>query len=211
LSIISYYAVERPLRKLNVTGIKALVVYFVVPSAALALMALGVVMKKGIPDRLSSDTIDTAYQFSHIDKNSCPSLVNLGCVGGDKDSDKQILLYGNSHAEHYYELISLLAKDNNMSVKMYASGGCSLTRKSAKCESTKSGYLDELQAGTDISVLAFRWDVNFDTEEFLAELDVVVKAAQEKSKKVIVMAQPPLLTFSPAKSIPVITMQSRVE
>lgn len=199
LSIISYYAVERPLRKLNVVGIKALVLYFVIPSAALALLAFGVVIKKGIPDRLSTDTIDTAYQFSHIDKNTCPSLVNLGCVGGNKDSDKEILLYGNSHAEHYFELISLLAGDQDMSVKMYASGGCSLTRKSAKCDSTRSGYLDELQAGTDISILAFRWDANFDEEEFLAELDVIVKAAQEKSKKVIVMAQPPLLTFSPAK------------
>lgn len=199
LSAISYYAVERPLRTLKTTGIKALVWYFVIPSAALALLAAGVVLKKGIPDRLSTATIDTAYQYSHIDKNDCPSLVNLGCIGGNKDSDSEILLYGNSHAEHYFELISLLAADNNMRVKLYASGGCGLTSKSAKCDSTRSGYLDNLQQGTDISVLAFRWDNNFAEEAFLSELDEVVKAAQEKSKKVIVMAQPPLLNFSPSK------------
>ena len=199
LSTISYYAVERPLRTLKVTGIKALILYFVIPSAALALLAVGVVLKKGIPDRLSTDTINTAYQYSHIDKNQCPSLVNLGCVGGDKEGESEILLYGNSHAEHYFEFVSLLAADNNMKVKMYASGGCSLTRKSAKCDSTRSGYLDNLQQGTDISIVAFRWDMNFEEEAFLSELDQVVKAAQEKSKKVIVMAQPPLLNFSPSK------------
>lgn len=199
LSVVSYYAVERPLRKLNVVGLKALVLYFVVPSAALALIAVGVVLKKGLPDRLSTDTIDMGYQFSHIDKNQCPSLVNLGCAGGAKDSDKEILLYGNSHGQHYFELISLLAADNNMSVKLYASGGCGLKNKSAKCESTKARYIEELQRGTDISVLAFRWDNDFADNEFLTELDQIIKQAQASSKKVIVMAQPPLLTFSPSK------------
>ena len=199
LSLISYYAVERPLRKLNVTGIKALVWYFLIPSAALALLAVGVVLKKGLPDRLSSETINTAYQYTHIDKNQCPSLVNLGCAGGASENDKEILLYGNSHAEHYFELISLLAKDAGLGVKMYAAGGCSLNVDSAKCESTRTAYADALKNGTDISVLAFRWDLNFDNEEYLTELDKLIKEAKSSSKKVIVMAQPPLLNFSPSK------------
>ncbi len=199
LSILSYYAVERPLRRFNVTGVKALVWYFVIPSAALALLAAGVVLKKGLPDRLSTDTIDTAYQFSHVNKNTCPSLVNLGCVGGDENSEQQILLYGNSHAEHHFEMLSLLARDNNMQLKMYASGGCSPTLQSAKCNSTKSAYIEELQQGTEISIIAFRWDQNYDNEEYLTEVDNIIKLAMADSKKVIVMAQPPLLNFSPAK------------
>ncbi len=199
LSSVSYYAVERPLRRFNLVGIKALVWYFLIPSAALALLAIGVVMKKGLPDRLSTDTINTAYQYSHIDKNQCPSLVNLGCVGGQKDSESEILLYGNSHAEHHFEWISLLARDAGMNVKIYASGGCYLGKKSAKCDSTRSSYAAELQQGTDISIIAFRWDQNFTKEEFLVELDQLVKQAQTASKKVVVVAQPPLLTFSPSK------------
>jgi len=175
LSTVSYYAVERPLRRLNVVGVKALVWYFLIPSAALALLAVGVVLKKGLPDRLSTDTINTAYQYSHIDKNQCPSLVNLGCAGGQKDSESEILLYGNSHAEHHFEWISLLAKDAG------------------------TAYANELKEGTDISILAFRWDQNYDNEEFLVKLDDLVKQAQASSKKVVVIAQPPLLTFSPSK------------
>jgi len=38
LSAISYYLVERPLRRFKLTGIKALIMYFVIPSAALALV-----------------------------------------------------------------------------------------------------------------------------------------------------------------------------
>jgi len=199
LSAISYYAVERPLRRLKIDGVKALVLYFLIPSAALASIAAGIVMKKGLPERFSTASIDTGYQFSHIDKNQCPSLVNIGCMGGTEDKEKPILLYGNSHAEHYFELLSLLAKDNKKGIKMYASGGCSLTRKSAKCDSIKSGYLDDLQKGTDISILAFRWDQSFNSEDFLIELDELVKRAKAKSNRVIVMAQPPLLNFSPSK------------
>ena len=199
LSALSYYAVERPLRTLKLGGIKALVAYFVIPSAVLAALAAGVVLNKGMPDRLSTATINTGYQFSHIDKDKCPSLVNLGCAGGKKDSEKELLLYGNSHALHYFELISLLANDSDMSVKLFASGGCGLKSKSTKCGSTRAGYTEELQDGADISVLAFRWDKDFADDEFLTELDQVIKLALDKSKKVIVMAQPPLLTFSPSK------------
>lgn len=199
LSVISYYAVERPLRKLKVSGIKALILYFLIPSGALALLALGVVVNKGLPQRLSTDTIDTGLQFSHIDKKQCPSLVNMGCVGGDKSNDKEILFYGNSHAEHYFQLLSLIAKDNGRSVKMYASGGCGLKKKSAKCASVRSGYAEALEQKTDISILAFRWDNDFNDDEFLTELDQLIKQAKEASERVIVMAQPPLLNFSPPK------------
>lgn len=199
LSIASYYAVERPLRRFNVAGIKALVWYFVIPSAALVLLAVGVVLKKGIPERFSTDTINTIYQFSHVNKNTCPSLVNIGCAGGDASSDKEILLYGNSHAEHHFEMLSMLAKDEKMQLKMYASGGCSPTVQSAKCNSTLSAYTEALQQGTEISVIAFRWDQNFDNEEYLSEVDKIIELAQANSKKVIVMAQPPLLNFSPSK------------
>lgn len=199
LSTISYYLVERPLRRFNLTGIKALMMYFVIPSAALVLVAAAVVMKKGIPERFSTATIDSAFQFSHIDKNKCPSLVNLGCIGGKKESDRRILVYGNSHAEHYFEVISLLAEDTEKRVSMYASGGCGLANKSAKCQSTLSGYESELQQGTDITILAFRWDQNYTHEPFLVDLDQLIKDALVKSKKVIVMAQPPLLSFGPPR------------
>jgi hypothetical protein len=163
------------------------------------LFALGVVLKKGLPERFSSETIDMTFQFSHIDKNQCPSLVNLGCAGGDTNGEREILLYGNSHAEHYFELISRLASDTGSRVKLFASGGCSLLQQSAKCDSTKSAYLEDLSDGTDISILAFRWDSNFSEEPFLAELDELVTQAQGASERVIVMAQPPLLNFSPSK------------
>jgi len=199
LSMISYYAVERPLRTIKVTGIKALVLYFVIPSAALALLAAGVVMKKGLPDRLSTDTIYSAHQFSHIDKDQCPALVSLGCIGGEKTSDEEIILYGNSHAQHYFEMVSMLAKDAGLRVKMYASGGCGLKMQSAKCDSIRSGYATEMQRGIGISLIAFRWDRDTEEEEFLTKLDVLIKQALKASKKVVVLAQPPLLNFSPPK------------
>ncbi len=199
LSILSYYAVERPLRRSSLVGIKALIWYFVIPSAALALLAAGVVLKKGLPDRLSTDSINTAFQYSHIDKSACPSLVNLGCEGGDTSGSKEVLMYGNSHSEHYYELVSSLAKDAGMHLKMYGAGGCGLKRESAKCDSVRAAYTEELQQGTDISIIAFRWDSDFEDTEFLTELDDVISLAQSRSDRVIVLAQPPLLTFSPSK------------
>jgi len=86
-----------------------------------------------------------------------------------------------------------------MQLKMYASGGCSPTIQSAKCNSTLTAYVEAVQQGTEISVIAFRWDQNFDNEEYLSEVDKIIMLAQANSKKVIVMAQPPLLNFSPSK------------
>jgi len=82
---------------------------------------------------------------------------------------------------------------------MYASGGCSLANNSAKCDSTRAGYEKELQQTAEISILAFRWDKNFEEESFLLELDQLIEVAKTNSEKVIVMAQPPLLNFGPSK------------
>ena len=199
LSIVSYYAVERPLRRSSLVGVKALIWYFVIPSAALLLLAAGVVLKKGLPDRLSTDTIDTAYQYTHIDRNTCTALVNLGCRGGASEGEKEVLLLGNSHSEHYYELTSLLAKEAGMRMRMWGAGGCGLKSESAKCDSLRESYTEELEKGTDISVIAFRWDLDYEDSLYLTRLDKLLKLAVSKSERVIVMAQPPLLTFSPAK------------
>jgi len=86
-----------------------------------------------------------------------------------------------------------------MRLSMYASGGCWLGNTSTKCTSTKSGYTTEMQSGADVSIIAFRWDQNYEDENFLSILDALVTEAKAGSTKVIVMAQPPLLNFSPAK------------
>jgi len=86
-----------------------------------------------------------------------------------------------------------------MKVKLYASGGCGLKAKSSKCNSIRSGYAEEMQRGIDISVIAFRWDQDTEEEEFLTKLDLLITQAKAASKKVIVLAQPPILNFSPPK------------
>ncbi len=199
LSLLSYYAVERPLRRLNVTGIKALIWYFAIPSAALVLLAAGVVVTKGLPNRLTTDTVDTMLQYSHIDRAVCPSLVNLGCDGGDIDSDKEVVLLGNSHSEHYFELFSRLAEDAGMHLKMWGTGGCGLKTESSKCDGLRKSYTEKLQQEPELTIIAFRWDLDYQDALYLSRLDDLVNLAVEKSKRVVVMAQPPLLTFSPAK------------
>lgn len=199
LSIFSYYVIERPLRRLNVTGIRALVWYFVIPSAALALLAAGVVLKKGLPERLSTESVNTMMQYSHLDRNTCPSLVNLGCDGGEIGSERELILLGNSHSEHYFELFSLLAKDAGMHLKMWGAGGCGLKTESSKCNELKDSYTKALQQGSDLSIIAFRWDLDYQDSLYLSRLDELVKLAVSKSERVVVLAQPPLLTFSPAK------------
>lgn len=109
MSLFSYYVIEKPARFAKLSSLKITSFYFVLPSTAVALVCTIVVMNNGLPERYSSPLVDANYQFNHIDKGACPSLINLDCKGGRLDGAKKIVFYGNSHAEHYFKYVSLMA------------------------------------------------------------------------------------------------------
>ncbi|MGD8173143.1 acyltransferase family protein [Vibrio sp. TRT 21S02] len=196
MSVFSYKLIEKPLRQLEVPKKKVGIYYFLVPSFLLGIFALTLFQTQGMPSRLDTNSALAKYQFNHIDKDMCPSLVNLGCKGGNSASDKKLVLYGNSHAEHYYGFVDQLAKDNDLALSLYASGGCAIDDNSSKCTAVRDAY-NKAKQDADIIVIAYRWDgFNEKTAEDLAQL---IREAKTVTQKVVVLGQPPLWKSQPSK------------
>ncbi len=194
LALFSFFVVERPLRKLSLKPAYVGCFYFLLPTLIMGSVAGYVVYNKGIPQRLSTSVVNANLQYSHIDKNKCPDLVNLGCEGGRTDSKKKIVFFGNSHAEHYFEYVSMLGDRYDYDVKLYASGGCGLglPGSSEKCRMVRKAF-DKVKDQADMIFVAFRWDT------LPKGLGDMISGLVKQGKRVVVLAQPPLLTVNPAK------------
>lgn len=200
LSIFSYYLIEQPLRRTSSNGKETALYYFVMPSLVVLGLSIVSISTNGYPQRLDNSGVMAKYQFNHIDKERCPSLVQLGCVGGNPNSSSEVMLYGNSHGEHYFDFIADVSQAFDYKVNLYAKGGCSLTSLSYSCDSVRKHFLEALEVGKpEVVVLAFRWDIENRKDHTLSALKHLIKESLTRSNRVIVLAQPPLLTVNPAK------------
>ncbi|WED20618.1 acyltransferase [Vibrio sp. JC009] len=198
LSVASYFLIERPLRRNSLKGKKVALFYFILPSLIMGGLSSFVYLSNGYPTRLDINNILAKKQYNHIDKEKCPSLVNEGCKGGNIGSKKSIFLFGNSHAEHYFEYVSLLANDHGYEVQLYASGGCGLMPVSSKCKHIQDSF-NKVKDSADIIVISYRWDALYKKTGFDNDLQKIIRGVKSNNNRVIVMAQPPLLKFSPTK------------
>ena len=198
LSFVSYYCVENPLRKLKLSVQKTFITYLIVPTVCFSIIGTIIILTNGLPERIQSSQGTGVLEYSHIDKSKCPEIVNLGCIGGNPKSDKNIILFGNSHAEHYFEFFNEMAKDENLKLTLYASGGCSLISTSSKCMQVVEKFKNSLET-TETIYIAYRWDTRIGSTKYIESLNTFLKGLVDEGKRVIVMAQPPMLDFHPTK------------
>ena len=200
LSIFSYYLIEQPLRRTTSNGKETAVFYFVIPSLVVLGLSTVSISTNGYPERLDNSSVKAKYQFNHIDKERCPSLVQLGCIGGNPDSSSVVMLYGNSHAEHYFDFIADVSQAFGYKTYLFAKGGCSLTSLGYSCGTVRKHFLETLEVEqAEVVVLAFRWDIETRKDHALSALKHLIEQSLMKSNRVVVLAQPPLLTVNPAK------------
>ena len=200
LSLVSYFYVETPLRKRHTGTAKTFSYYFVAPTVVVLLVTASIIRFDGLPARLDTPTVFAKYQFNHIDSAKCPGHIQLGCTGGDPQSEKLALFYGNSHGEHYFEYISTLSAHYDYRVQLFAKGGCSLVKSNYACDKVRSAFEQALNdSKPDVVILAFRWDTGIKKAGVLDELETLIHLEQTSSQRVVVLAQPPLLDSNPAK------------
>lgn len=198
LSLVSYYVIEKPLRKIELNQGKVFTFYLVLPTLVMIFFGGWILLSKGVPSRMNTENVAAKLQFSHIDKTVCPSLINLGCVGGSIEPEKKLILYGDSHAEHYFEFVSLASKNRGYRMELYASGGCSLLSYSVKCNAVRDAF-ESAKESVDKIVIALRWDNTFKNELTLTELDKLISGLVRDGKSVFILGQPPILTVNPSK------------
>jgi peptidoglycan/LPS O-acetylase OafA/YrhL len=200
ISMFSYNVIEKPLRHIKISSKKVFVFYFFIPTTIFACLSLFIISTNGALFRLDSDNFKPELQFGHIDKTVCPDLVNIGCLGGDKNSNELVILYGNSHAEHYFEYLSLIGKEQKFRVELIATGGCGPTNMSRKCAYVKDEFKKAKETTKNI-VIAYRWDTLYEVEEDTNELESMTQSLVEEGKFVTILAQPPILEIDPSKLI----------
>jgi hypothetical protein len=198
LSLVSYYIIEKPLRKIKLSQAKVFTFYFVLPTLVMVSFGGWILISKGVPSRMNTENVAAKLQFSHIDKTVCPSLINLGCVGGSIEPEKTLILYGNSHAEHYFEFVSLASQNRGYQLELYGSGGCGLSTYSVKCNAVRDAF-ESAKDSVDKIIIALRWDNTFRNESTLKELDKLVSGLVLDGKSVFILGQPPILTVNPSK------------
>ena len=198
LSLVSYYIIEKPLRKIKLSQAKVFTFYFVLPTLVMVSFGGWILISKGVPSRMNTENVAAKLQFSHINKTVCPSLINLGCVGGSIEPEKTLILYGNSHAEHYFEFVSLASQNRGYQLELYGSGGCGLSTYSVKCNAVRDAF-ESAKDSVDKIIIALRWDNTFRNESTLEELDKLVSGLVLDGKSVFILGQPPILTVNPSK------------
>lgn len=191
LSLISYYYVEKPFRIIKTGFLKSLLCFLIVPSLLIMILGYFIISTHGYPERLSSHNFNANKAFTHLDKSVCPSLISLGCEAVSPLSIKgEVLLFGNSHAEHYFTFISSLASDNGLATKLIASGGCEPDTDSVKCNPIKQYLLDKYDSA-DYIFIAYRWDALISKVSAFEALSKIVADIDTAKNKIIFLAQPP--------------------
>lgn len=197
LSFLSYKYVETPLRYLKLSMWQTYKYYLLLPSMIFVFIASVGVVYSGLPSRVASGD-EQLMQYSHIDKSICPSLINSPCVLVESEFSKgSIIVYGNSHAEHYSGYMTKVSETVNRNLYLYASGGCTIGDSSVKCQSVYESFLADEH--NEILVIAFRWDTLIDSDENLEKLVKLIETVKNKYERILVLGQPPVLSRSPLK------------
>lgn len=156
MSLVSYHFIENPFRFKKWSFGRAFTSAFAIPAAIGVTFFIGAIFSNGYPERVKSMSVNPLHAYFSINKERCPHLLNLGCQGGDKESELRYLLVGNSHAEHYFEFYHVLAENLGIGIDLAAGGGCGITRSSTKCQSIYKYALDNFDK-YDGFILAANW------------------------------------------------------
>jgi peptidoglycan/LPS O-acetylase OafA/YrhL len=174
LSVLTRNYVEKKVIELEMSLKKTLIIILCFPSLVLTVFSLTVISKDGMVDRWSANELEILKQIEGSDYNCSKIKVDINfidkCILTGGDSRKNILLWGDSHANHFFGFFDELSKDKNINVYIKSFPGCPpiygvyriSQHYSKTCFDHNIMVFNELVASDefDIIVLAANW-VNY--------------------------------------------------
>jgi len=137
LSILSWRFIEQPFRQANTLSFtNNATKYYVVPTCIIALFAVFGIQNKGYEKRFSPEILhmDKAVNsFASEDREGCHAALRNSqnppsetCIfGADKEvKNADILIVGDSHANHLVPFIDIIAKNKNLTAQDYTMDRC---------------------------------------------------------------------------------------
>lgn len=203
LSILSYYALETPLRA-HRTGIKQMLGYGLL--AAVALVTTPSMAK--INQMLTPAPLPIEYQRYADAAAICHGHIVGDCLKGDLASDKEVLVLGDSHAAMLNLFFDQLGKELGFKARIITASSCvtipgfDYKRIAEWAHQACLGQIKEAQKyinKAEIIFIAGMWSWQLEGDNFRDAIEVFLRSAAPQAKKYL-LSQIPLLRHNPMRA-----------
>lgn len=209
LSLASFHLIENKVRIQQLTFGKAAVLYFLLPSAVIA---ISLQMPKFTSPVAHENKMLTHYGGEEI----CHDKITDNCVRGNVLKKPQILVLGDSHTAHLNYFFDELGKLNDWSAQVVSSSSCGPVfdfNTNKLPESARANCLNLLNyfqknyTHFDVIILAARWEFQLGLKRnpqsdplFEKKFINTLSEISKNRKKVFIISQIPLLSTDPVKT-----------
>jgi hypothetical protein len=212
LAIISYFFIESPLRKNDLSTKKVFIHYFIIP--AIAIIFFTTLIEKVIEYRpswiYSEKKLDKAflvlpnhkYEYSCLYSAFTPDKFREERCVIPKGSKPTVLVMGDSNAAHYVGMIRVFSKHYGFNFRNVTQSACPtvfndinypwVTQKYAKSCLVYRKYILDEAVNYDTVILGGNWS-SYNYKEFKEAFTITLDTLAKKIKKVIVLAKVPLM------------------
>jgi len=216
ISVLTYFYIEKPVKKEKTHFSKLFLKYQVVPLLLLSFPAYYAVQSFGYQQRLSKEVVflSNKYCFSNMDYNHLDSTDNTCIVGDTTAKPTKILLFGDSYAAQFASFFDTLGKKYKFSVKVVTTSMCyplldtqnhlpssdPTVQQVEKCHqqikyltNTINSYDVVIMGGTWRGYLNTNYKINGEDFDFNTELKNTLALLSSQHKKTVIIAAIPVV------------------
>lgn len=200
MATLSFLWVETPLRARHIRlklmfGFSLLVAATLITKPSMA----------AINQALSPPPLPIEYQRYADPATICHGQIVGGCLKGDLNSDKEVLVLGDSHAAMLNLFFDQLGKDLNFSARVITGSSCvtipnfdyeRLPEWARKPCIDQIAYAKSYIDSASTIIIAGAWDYQVQSQKFMLALEQFLSAYDSSSKKIYIMSQVPKLNIN---------------
>lgn len=199
VSYLSYKFIETPFR-----GIKSVIPFFK-KLAPVALFSLLLILPAGKVNSSIVDPMPVELTRYAADEEICHGKIVGDCIRGDKESDSIVLVIGDSHAAQLNYFFDEIGKYNKIAYRVLTASSCVTIPGfdseripqwgQEPCKNQITKVMDYYKQ-TETIIIAGMWSYQTESKLFLKCFEEFLNKAKKDNKKIIVMAQIPVLNYN---------------
>ena len=206
LACLSFYWVEIPLRSSNLPRLRKMLGYGLLAGSVLG---VGVGMAK-INQTLSPPPLPVEYQRYADPATICHGQIVDDCLKGDLNSDKEVLVLGDSHAAMLNLFFDQLGKDLGFKARIITASSCVTIPGfdyQRIAEWAHRPCLEQIEQAkkylphTKVLFLAASWNWQLASDDFKKALNAFLSEQSQAGKEIYLLEQEPLLRKNPLRAI----------
>ena len=193
LSVLSYYFVETPARKVqNFTTAKfkwSMAAYFALLIPATAYLMTG-----------KPAAFETTLYKADESKICADTLTKTDCAVGTANKKPEVLVIGDSHAAHLSPFLDIVGKKEGWSADVITSNSCATAfgftlpdsdRRADRCN-PYNRFIEQKTKDYPVIIISQRWFLHTSKPEFLERFNTMLEDLVKAGKQVYVLADTPM-------------------